>query len=325
MADIDVVLIESGGELRRGGIELIDRWRADSGSCIWVDVRGGAIAADDPLMTTFGLHELALRDAHRQRHPPKLEVFEDHLFLLLSELDGHETTLDFEVVQLAMFAGRRFLVTRHDTASTSIDYWRKAPELAVTLRSGAIRLALEISITAARRYVDMLLEFEPRLSELEDELQDKPDDRGMRDLTQYRTRLRKLRRLFDYHAGAFEDLRTVKMDFFNASSKENRHLVMDVFEKYERLLSLSTLYYELAGDLVDGYISLTNHALNNTMRVLTAITAIFVPLSFLAGVYGMNFEYMPELAWKGAYFVVLGIMGGIIVAMLALFRKYRWL
>jgi magnesium transporter len=131
--------------------------------------------------------------------------------------------------------------------------------------------------------------------------------------------------MFNYHARAFESLRSVKADFFNATARENRHLVIDVYEKYERLLSLSTLYYELAGDLVDGYISLTNHALNNTMRVLTAITAIFVPLSFLAGVYGMNFEYMPELQWKGAYFVVLGIMGTVILVLLALFKKYRWL
>ncbi len=325
MAHIEAVLVQSDGALQRGGLELLEQWRADSGSHIWIDLHGVPDEQEYPVMAAFGLHDLAIRDARRQRHPPKLELFEDHLFILLSELGDHGPELDFNAIQLALFAGPRFLLTRHDLHSASTGHWLLAAELTAVLRSGGIRLALEIAITAARRYVDMLLDFERRLTELEDQIQDRPDDQAMRDLTQYRTRLRKLRRLFNYHARAFESLRAAKTDFFNAGARENRHLVLDVYEKYERLLSLSTLYYELAGDLVDGYISLTNHALNNTMRVLTAITAIFVPLSFLAGVYGMNFEYMPELEWKGAYFVVLGIMGITIATLLVLFRKYRWL
>lgn len=85
------------------------------------------------------------------------------------------------------------------------------------------------------------------------------------------------------------------------------------------------MYYEICGDLVDGYISLTSHRLNNTMKVLTIITAIFVPLSFLAGVYGMNFENMPELGMRYSYFILLGVMGSVAVGMLLLFRKLRWL
>lgn len=325
MATVQGVLIDSSGTVQRGGAELVEQWKADEGSHIWVDLHGLAPQQEDPLMSTFGLHHLVIQDARRLRHPPKIEIFDDHLFILLSELVKEGPELDFEVSQLALFAGPRFLLTRHNAESASIAHWQQAEELPALLKNGGIKLALEMSITAARRYVEMLLEFEPHLTDLEDQLQDKPDDQAMRALTQYRTRLRKLRRMFNYHARAFESLRSVKADFFNATSHENRHLVIDVYEKYERLLSLSTLYYELAGDLVDGYISLTNHALNNTMRVLTAITAIFVPLSFLAGVYGMNFDYMPELNWRWGYFMLLGVMGTVIVVLLVLFKKYRWL
>ena len=66
------------------------------------------------------------------------------------------------------------------------------------------------------------------------------------------------------------------------------------------------MYYDICGDLVDGYISISSHQLNITMRVLTVITAIFVPLTFIAGIYGMNFEYMPELSYQYGYFFVWG-------------------
>ena len=83
------------------------------------------------------------------------------------------------------------------------------------------------------------------------------------------------------------------------------------------------------GDLgsvdADGYISLASHRLNNIMKVLTIITAIFVPLSFLAGIYGMNFEHMPELKSQGGYFVLLGVMLAIAATLLLAFRKRRWI
>jgi len=319
-------LVDTDGKMERGGEELIERWRAIPGSRIWVDLNNLSELEEDRVVKQFGLHPLALSDARRVSHPPKMEMFDDHLFILLRGLDADTTDLEFGTMQLAMFAGADFLVSRHVEKSVSLLQWQSAPELARILRDGGVRLALEISATVARRYLDLLAEFEPRLTELEDELQDNPGDGAMRELTRYRTRLRKLRRIFNYHTRLFENLRKEEKNaFFNPAAKEFRHRLMDVYEKYERLQSLSTMHYELAGDLVEGYISLTNHALNNTMRILTALTAIFVPLTFVAGIYGMNFEYMPELSWRWGYFFVLGAMLVVIVVLITLFRRIRWL
>jgi len=103
------------------------------------------------------------------------------------------------------------------------------------------------------------------------------------------------------------------------------HELRDVFEHQERANSLASLYYEVSSDLTEGYISLASHRLNNIIRVLTIITAIFVPLSFLAGVYGMNFEYMPELKSHLGYFAVLTVMATVAVTLILLFRRNRWL
>ena len=85
------------------------------------------------------------------------------------------------------------------------------------------------------------------------------------------------------------------------------------------------MYYEICGDLVEGHISLSSHRLNNTMKILTLLNAIFVPLSFLAGLYGMNFDNMPELHHPAGYFIVLGLMATIATGMLLMFRRIRWL
>src|SRR5690606_24049525 len=155
-----------------------------------------------------------------------------------SELDGHSPELDFAVVQLALFAGPRFLLTRHNAPSASCAQGLLSAELLATLGGGGVDAALVRPVGDARRGGDTPVGCEPRVSELEDQFQVRPDDGAMRELTQYRTRLRKLRRVFNYHARAIESLRGVKVEFFNATSHDNRHLVLDVYEKYERLLSL---------------------------------------------------------------------------------------
>jgi magnesium transporter len=98
-----------------------------------------------------------------------------------------------------------------------------------------------------------------------------------------------------------------------------------VFEQQERVNSLTTLYYELASDLIDSYISIASHRLNQVMKILTIITAVFIPLGFLAGIYGMNFENMPELHSRNGYFILLGVMASIVLLLLFVFRKIRWL
>jgi len=104
-----------------------------------------------------------------------------------------------------------------------------------------------------------------------------------------------------------------------------QHDINRLHERFERLNSLTQIQYEICGDLIDGYISISSHQLNMTMRVLTVITSIFVPLSFLAGLYGMNFAHMPELGARNAYFILLSVMAAIALGLLALFKRKGWI
>jgi len=312
------------GRLHTGGRELIGRWQGDERTLLWFDL------GDEPvdevgrlLREEFGLHPLAVQDALRARHPPKLEDFQDYTFLLFRGLSAPSTDTDFSTIQLALFVGRRFLVTRHSEDSPSTDQlWREAQEYPGRLAAGPAALALRLCRIMVDRYLGILLALEPRLDELEEEIQRQPRDEMLGELAGYKSHLKKLRRIFAYHQQVFSGLRTGALPGFGV---EVRHELNDVYEHQERAASLSGLYYELAADLIESYLSIASHRLNQIMKVLTIITAIFVPLSFLAGLYGMNFEYIPELRTHSGYFILLGVMAGIAVALLALFRKQRWL
>ncbi|MGB5261940.1 MAG: magnesium transporter CorA family protein, partial [Gammaproteobacteria bacterium] len=179
-----------------------------------------------------------------------------------------------------------------------------------------------LSRLLAERYLRVMLDLEPRLEEIEDEIIRNPDDKLLAELINYKTELKKYRRLFLYQQQVFNELKTGNFPFF---SENTEHENIDVYEQLERVSSLASLYHELASDLADGYISVASHNLNRIMKLLTIVMSIFVPLSFLAGIYGMNFEYMPELHSQSGYFILLGIMFTIVLILIFIFRRIRWL
>lgn len=231
--------------------------------------------------------------------------------------------IDITHLQLAIFVGDRFLISRHNSPSYSITHWLSHNELYRFMQNPA-ELSLQILHYSSGIYLQQLLEFEEDLSNVEDLMQSQANDDMLRELTLYKTRLRKLRRGFDYHQKMSAELDQPSGSFLN-QHPELKHQTQDLYERCERLHSLSSMYYEICGDLIEGYLSLTSHQLNLTMRVLTVITAVFVPLSFIAGLYGMNFENMPELKWHYGYFAVWGLMLTILAGMILYFKRKRWL
>jgi len=317
------------GEWQSGSGELVDVWRKDPESIIWVDLSyqdGNNDKKEEALFleTMFGLHPLAIQDAQRDRHPPKIEAFDDYTFVLLKGLSADSENIDFKTIQLALFVGERFLVTRHTGPSLSVG--RLAERLAgrnpPAVDDGAT-LALQLSRLIVQRYLNILLALEPRLEELEELMLDKANDAMLTELIQYKSDLKRLRRFATYHEQLFKKLKDKTYPGFNRS--ERKHDIVDVWEQQERAQSLSQLFYETAADLIDGYISVASHRLNQIMKVLTIVMAVFVPLSFLAGIYGMNFENMPELHSKSGYFILLGVMAFIASLLMMIFRRIKWL
>lgn len=312
------------GEFVVGEKELITRWQEEQTSIIWLDLQDNELKAEQRLLeNVFNLHELAIVDIQKKRHPPKLELFDNALFILLKGLDEQTEDIDFGTIQIGFFIGKRFLVSRHGGTSVSINrLWQKTLVKPQLMKKGSCWIALEITRLIVLRYLNILLQLEPRLDELEDKILIEPQDTLLHELSGYRTNLKKMRRYLTYQVQIFRELREYKADAIDQSLE---HEVNDIYEQLERANSLTTLYYELACDLMDSYISLASHHLNNIMKILTIVTVVFVPLTFLAGIYGMNFQNMPELESQHGYYVVLGIMLSLLSVLLYVFRKIKWI
>ncbi|MDN3521898.1 magnesium transporter CorA family protein [Halomonas ramblicola] len=317
-------LVDGQGQYHGGGEELIAAWQAAPESHIWIDLQGESVARERALLEAFACHPMAIEDAHRERHPPKIEEFETHTLILYRGIASFDAELNFVPQQVAFFIGERYLISLHPGTALSLDRLLDG-EGERLLRRSPEQVALKAMYFSAGFYLDSLLEFENQLSDLEDALLDGGSDDLMRQLIGYRSRLVKMRRVFNYHVGITQELTAYDYTHLPRDVDETLHAINDVHERFERLRSLTQMYYEICGDLVDGYISLSSHRLNRTMRILTVITAIFVPLTFLAGIYGMNFEHMPELGYRWGYFVLLGVMLAIGVGLLWVFRRVRWL
>ncbi len=300
-------LLTIHGEHLQGGQELIERWQRDNNGHIWIDLLGEEPAVEKQFLLNMECHPLAVEDVQRFRHPPKTETFDNYTLLLYRGITEFNKDLTIQQMTIALFAGDRCLISCHPRNAMGISYyWENAHSENLLVSPGL--LASRIMRFSVGRYLETVLAFEPSLTELEDSMQEKPNDEVMRELIAYQSRLRKLKRIFSYHEKLVTNLLKDIPQRLIDEDGDIEHALQDLFERCERLHGLTTMYYEICGDLINGYLSISSHQLNNTMKVLTVITAIFVPLTFIAGIYGMNFDNMPELHATYGYFYTLGAM-----------------
>lgn len=305
-----------------GGKELIQAWQENPDSWIWVDLHEEAVKEEQAFLSEqFALDSGAINEAQRTRHPPSFEAFKDYIYLLLKPLDAESDSLDFNTLQLAMFAGERFLVTRRSKESPYLaKLWLSMADSGCD-NASPLSVVASMSKRVAQRYGKVLLDLEQRLDVIEDELFSSPTDTLMKELVSYNTGLRKMHRILTYYVDVFGSLRK----HLYKTGNHQHDIFDDIYAIIERFNSLAGLYQNVITDLIEAYISLNGHRLNQIMKVLTIVTVIFVPLTLLVGIYGMNFENMPELKSQHGYYILLSVMSGIAVLLLYLFRRTRWL
>lgn len=305
-----------------GGEELLDQWKDTTDSWIWINLYNEPADKElDFLQQEFDLDIGAITEAQRDRHPPSFEVFKNYLYLLLKPLDAESSSLDFNTLQLAMFTADNFLITRHSKESPYLEKLWQTLEQNGCADESPMSIVASMSKRVAQRYGKVLLDLEQRLDIIEDELFDSPTDTLMKELVGYNTGLRKMHRILAYYVNVFDSLRQQ----LHKTSDHQHDEFNDIYAIIERFTSLSSVYQDVITDLIDAYISLNGHRLNQIMKVLTIVTVIFVPLTLLVGIYGMNFENMPELKSQHGYYILLIVMSGIAAMMLYLFRRVRWL
>lgn len=312
-----------GAETGRGRFGSVSEcsavWQASGDAWLWVDVEGDAAAAGG-LLEDLGISALAVQSALQPRLPPKFERFGNTALILYRELDPAGEPLAMR--PLLVFVGEGVVVTVHPPGSTAAD------DLRTRLRDGhfgrhptAADLAVAIGRLAVARLVDAVGDTDGELEELEDRVFAEPDESLLSTLAAWKSRLRLAARAGRVYERIAERAAEELIGPDNAAGQE---AVQALAEQAERLHSTAEMLAHTAGDLTDGYLAMSAHRLNRVMQILTVITVIFVPLTFLAGIYGMNFAHMPELATRYGYFVVMGVMAVAAALQLAYFRRKKW-
>jgi magnesium transporter len=294
----------------------------------WVNVEGlGDAGVILELGRIFGLHPLALEDVVDPHHRPKMEEYADHVFLVARMAPyGDQTTTE----QLNLFLGSNFVLTFQEYPGDCLGPVReRARKGAGRVRhEGPDHLAYALLDALIDGYFPVLEDYGERLETLEDEILAHPDNDTVSRIQGAKRELLGLRRaLFPLR----EAINALMRDETRLVSDSTRVYLRDCYDHAIQVLDLIENDRELASGLMDIHLSSLSNRMNEVMKVLTLISTIFIPLTFIAGVYGMNFNTgkspwnMPELNWPWGYPFCLALMGATAAGLLVAFRKIGWL
>jgi magnesium transporter len=292
---------------------------------VWIDVSGlGTIATILQLGELLHLHPLALEDAVNVHQRSKVDAYVDHLFIvarMCNRGEGHLTE------QVSFFLKAGVLITFQERAG---DCWDPVRERIRGGRgnlrtSGVDYLAYTLLDAVVDSYFPAVDAIGEQLDKFDEQLDQADSQSRYQGLHEVRHQLLGLRRSIRPHRDMINEL---IRDDLPLISIETRVFLRDCFDHVIQLLDLVDTYRELTADLREYQMSLNSHRMNEIMKVLTVISTIFMPLSFIAGLYGMNFDgspwNMPELHWRYGYLFAIGLMVATVMGMLWYFRRKGW-
>ena len=272
----------------------------------------------------FNLHPLVQEDILNTQQRPKVEEFEHYLFLVLKDLDFNPEDQHITTRQIAIVLGKGWVL------SFSEDGRDAFAGVAARIQSGRGRirrlgadyLAYALMDAVVDHYFTVLETVAERTQALEEELDVAPDRQVLTELHQLKRQGLMMRKAVWPLREVVAALERGEHDMVADSTKP---YLRDVYDHAIQVIDATEALRDTLASLMDLYLSIVSNRMNQVMKVLTIIATLFIPLTFIAGLYGMNFKYMPELDWKWGYFVVLGLMAILAGAMLLYFRRKKWL
>jgi len=294
----------------------------------WVNVEGlGDATTISQIGELFGLHRLALEDVVNVHQRAKVEEYSDHLFIV-ARMPRHEPHLDSE--QVSIFLGKDFIVTFLEDPGDCFEQVRQRLRAGQGLgrAGGPDYLAYALIDAVVDAYFPVLEKYGERLDALEDEMLLHPNPHTVGELHVAKGALRAARRVLWPQR---EALSTLVRDRSTLVRDETRVYLRDCYDHTVQLIDLLEVDRERCADLMDIYLTTSSNRLNEVMRVLTVISTLFIPLTFIVGVYGMNFNTklspwnMPELEWYFGYPLIWLVMLVLAAGQMLFFARKGWL
>ncbi len=291
----------------------------------WADIQGlGSADTLQKIAEVFNLHPLVLGDVVHVPQRPKLEDYKDQLLIIIHSVKPKITEIGFHIEQLGLVLGKNYLLTFQEDDQDEFGKVRDRIKnnQGKVRKLGADYLTYLLLDTVIDSYFPVLEDYGERIEKLEDQIVFESGQQTLAEIYHIRRELLALRRLIWPLRNLFSTL--IREDS-KLISKEVYIYFRDCYYHTIQLLDILETYRELSSSLMDVQISVMSQKMNEVISILTIISSIFIPLTFIAGLYGMNFKYIPELEWRWGYFACLGLMLIIALSLSFFFWRKGWL
>jgi magnesium transporter len=295
-----------------------------NGAVLWVDLAAPSIPEALILSDTFAFHPLSVEDALATREYPKAEAYNGYLYVILHGIDFRAEEHFFATHDLDFFLGPNYLVTVHDGASRSIqDVRDHCPRNSKILGEGPVALFHRIVDAMVDHYRPEVDELSNRLDELEQEVFQNPRPELVREILEEKRDVASLRRVILPQRDVMG--RLARRDFVDIST-EMSFRFRDVYDQLVRIADDALILQDRISGILEAHLSSVSNRLNAVMKVLTVVSVIIMPLTLLAGLYGMN---VPLPRFPGSdgmqFWWICGICLVVSITMLTIFRRMRWI
>ncbi len=290
----------------------------------WINVDGvHDIKFIEAIGERFGLHPLVLEDIANTTERPKIDNFDNYLYFVMNMCD-HNLEHGIVMEQVSIIVGNNFILSFQEDPDDIFDPIRRRLRMPGTLvrKNNADYLAYLLLDAVVDRYFVILEHMGGKIAKMEGILLQEPDKIALQTIYQLKSQLNMLSRAVWPMREIVGNMQRMESPLVNA---EHNAFLRDLHDHILSVIDTVETYRDSLSSMIDLYLSTTSNRMNETMKVLTVISTIFIPLTFITGFYGMNFDFMPELHSTWSYPVVIGVMVVMVAGQLLYFRRKGWL
>lgn len=271
----------------------------------------------------FGLHSLVLEDIINTAQRPKLEDYDDYIYIVLKMMRYDEEEGKISSEQVSMVLGKTFLITFQERPADVFEPVRAR----IRKQKGRIRkvgidyLAYTLLDTIVDNYIYLIERLGEQIEEMEEEILENQTQDILTKINNYKREMNYLRKSIRPAREFLQQLSRIESDLIQESTVP---FLKDLLDLGNQAVEVIDTYREMLSDYLNIYNTGVSNKLNEIMKVLTIFSAIFIPLTFIAGIYGTNFEYLPELRFRYAYFIFWTVLIGVALVMVRFFKRKNW-
>jgi magnesium transporter len=322
---ISSVVLENGRKLvKNPSLADLKKLAKNSRNTVWMDLQDADDKEYEFIQKTFNFHPLSMDDCKQNVELPKIERFKDYIFVVFHMVNYNKQKREIEMVEIDAFLGKNYIVTEHKGDFVAVERLRKMLYSKTDLiAKGPDFILHNIIDYTIDQYLPLLDSWDEEIESLEDKIISGEVEGALEKLIDFRRRVSEMKRSIVPQRHTIYKL-TKDGDYAVISDKVS-HYFMDVYDHIQRAQAILESQRDLVASAFQAYSSHASNQMNDIMKTLTLVATIMLPLTLIAGIYGMNFRTMPELAHPLGYFTVLLAMLIIGIGMIAYFKKKGWM